>query len=252
MQRFARWILVATASSTLVSCGAAHSKENAPKSAVARRHHLVFVDLTTSGSIEDRRRWAVAASAALKTLVIGDRLGLYAIHDNTAASGALDDTELAPVRGHGFNRALAERNRLDHARRDFEAAMAAAAATRALAKSTDVLGAIEVARRQPRERRLEMWLLSDMIQANAILDLERHRLTESNIADILESVCTHYGWSQPFLAGARIHVVTASLGIGRRPTQEPRVLELFWTRLFDRLGADVVSYAPADERIARR
>lgn len=218
-----------------------------------RRHEIVFIDLTASTNSADRERWLCEIQRELAdSLKQGDRLSLFGIHDNTKAAGALFDGELqSNNRRPGFDGDLESNRSARLARTEFANALHSTVELKRCATRSDVLGFVEVVRRQmPSNRRLVVLLASDMLESTSLLDLEKELLSPDSVASEIQRIATNYGWGPNTLEGVEIRVVTPSVGIGQRVIQDPGQLERFYRELFTAMGARVTRFSPASQMLA--
>ena len=217
------------------------------------RHELVFIDLTASTTSADRERWLGEIQRELAdSLKQGDRLSLFAIHDNTTGAGALFDSELLSNKQHpGFDGDLEANQSTQRARAGFAGALHSTVELKQCATRSDVLGFVEVVRRQmPSSRRLVVLVASDMLESTSIVNLEKKRLHPDSLASEIQGIANKCGWGPNTLAGVEIRVITPSAGIGQTVLQDPRILETFYRDLFTAMGAHVTRFSPASQMVA--
>ena len=85
-------------------------------------------------------------------------------------------------------------------------------------------------------RDVVVYLMSDMLQSNHELYLERTRLTQGDIHQQLERIESAHGWSQGNPSRVEVRVLVPGLAPGEHTVNSPQILKMFWQGLFSDLN----------------
>lgn len=204
--------------------------------------YALFVDWSPSITATQRMGWAPETDKILTRLKPGDAVALYPVHANTYSAKALFEATSLPFdEDLGLDEQL-RRHKLFKQMRDglrvaFHSALFAPEPT----LETDLFGALDRCRPPGGGRGVVAVLFSDMVHSSSRdVDLEKVRLTEDKIGDLISKVGQAHHWTNGVLAGVRVYCVLPGL-TGQKVVlkNDPAVLRMFWGALFTALGANL-------------
>ncbi len=215
-----------------------------PKEPTLHYQYVWFIDQSSSVDPSGQPQWQKAAEEQGKCLRCGDALFVFGLHNQTPNAAPIYDAEIPAV---SDDPTRDEREKCDRkmkqVRRELKEKLREAFNPQHRAPTTDYFSAIDRIKPDP-TRHTMVFFVGDLFQSNQTeLDLERVRLTDENINDLLNPVITRHCWQQDQLKGVKIHCLFNSLNIiDTTPLNDRRILRKFWGTLFQSLGAELVTF----------
>jgi len=203
-----------------------------------------FLDVTGSISGAKRAEICRVALQSLDALNYGDSVRLFAIHDRTADAQPLVTAEIPslPEDAGREEMELAHR-RLAQTREGIKKVLEAALNRRVPATVTDVFSAIDRIRPDPKRRHVVLFFSDMLHSAEPDADFENGPLKAEEFDSLIQTAKQRRGWKNDALQGAGIIVVLpAAEGGERKPLNDARILRLFYTQMFEALGATLESF----------
>ncbi len=212
--------------------------------------HVLFVDLSDSPS-KQAERWCTAASTLLfDRLKAGDSVVAFAVGDRTAEMEPLYDRATRAVsEDEGMDGDVTSYAELQQVKADGAAAVCRALRSPTRAHQTRLLAALQRISSDP-ARQTRVLFFSDGLEASDLLNLERTKLSDDNLAPLVKSAAAHERWKPAMLRGVDVRFVLDSPRLddpGRRPLNDRRSLEQFWRLVVESLGGRLTRF---DSRIA--
>lgn len=204
-----------------------------------------FVDWSASVSpdrqADQQTQWLSMREKQIARLKCGDRIRIFAVSNQTSNSAPIYDQEIPPL-GDTYEEELKCRQKLKQVREELKQKFQEAFSPQQRASESDYLSAID--RLKPDgTRHQRVYFAGDLLHSNAELDLEKVRLTQSNIADLLNPVVAKHGWREGRLKGAKVYCILNSLSIiDAKPLNDRQLLHRFWRTAFESLGAELVHF----------
>ncbi|MEK7752167.1 MAG: hypothetical protein AAB654_09650 [Acidobacteriota bacterium] len=232
------WLILGT-----LGCdGVAASDEGARRPVL----FVVFVDqsLSLQPDREQLEHWAAAAEhRVFSRFRAGDALYIYGIHDQSGAAASLfSETPRALPPDADMDTTMAIRREVAAVLASGRSWLREALQSSVRSRQTRLLEALPRIRKDP-ERAREALFLSDMLESTPELDLERSRLTDQNMPELVAAAVARHRLEKDLLAGVSITCVLDSPRIGApRRTNDRRTLECFWRMVLTGLGATLVSF----------
>jgi len=205
--------------------------------------YVWFIDQSSSVDPSGQPQWQRATEEQVKRLRCGDTLLMFGLHNQTRQAAPIYNDEVPAV---SDDPTIDEDKRcklkLDPMRQQLKEKFREAFDLRHRATETDYFSAIDRIKLD-QTRHTMVFFVGDMVQSNRDLDLERVRLTEENIVDLLNPVIARHGRQRDQLKGVRIHCILNSLNIREAaPLNDVHILRKFWGTLFQSLGAELVTF----------
>jgi len=210
---------------------------------VSGNDYYWFIDQSVSSKSEQSYNgWKAAFEDQLKCLKCGDRLFMFGIHNQTRNAAAIAEAEIPSVIPRTWKNDKKCRDRLKEVapvlRQKFEEALN----PRQRSVTTDVFSAFERIKADS-SRRVVVVLVGDALHSNHEIDLEKVRITDENIADLLNPIIASRGWQPGILTGVRCHFLLDNLGIiDKQPLNDRGKLQKLYTTLLKALGGELVSF----------
>lgn len=214
-----------------------------PKEPTLHYQYVWFIDQSSSVAPSGQPQWQKAADEQVKCLRCGDTLFMFGLHNQTRQAAPIYNDEVPAV---SDDPTIIEdkkcHQKLIQVQQQLKEKFREAFDLRHRATETDYFSAIDRIKLD-QTRHTIVFFVGDMVQSNRELDLERVRLTEENIVDLLNPVIARHGWQRDQLKGVRIHCLLNSLNIrDAAPLNDVRILRKFWETLFQSLGAELVTF----------
>jgi len=209
-------------------------------------HYLAFVDVSGSIEIQQIERWmGQIQTKLLSKLRCGDRLTILPIHEETAGAAPVLDIALPMFEGElTLSEMVACRKTLATGVSKFKKALIVL--TSARAKQTDILHLIPRIADEHHSmdhRKLEVYLLTDFLNATRELDLEKTELTPESMNGVIQTILARKGWGPSLLAGVELYCWVEGHTAGTHAGLNNFVrLKRFWGTLFDGVGATVKEF----------
>jgi hypothetical protein len=179
----------------------------------------------------------------LSRLKAGDEIEIFALHSQTLNAKPIFQAAVPPL---GEEPWLGEfsrsKSRMAQVRREARESFNQALHTQQRALATDIFSAID--RVKPDQTRETVLIfMSDMLNSTQELDLEKVRLTEKNIAELVNSLVVKRGWQRGMLNGTKVRCLLSSVKMhDSAPLDNRQALIQFWKTLFEFLGAKVETF----------
>jgi hypothetical protein len=205
--------------------------------------YVWFIDQSISVDPSGQPQWQKATEEQVKRIRCGDTLFMFGLHNQTRQAAPIYNDEVPAV---SDDPTIIEdkkcKLKLVPMRQQLKDKFREAFDLRHRAIETDYFSSIDRIKLD-QTRRTMVFFVGDMVQSNRELDLERVRLTEENIVDLLNQVIAKHGWQRDQLNGVRVHCLLNSLNIREAaPLNDVRILRKFWETLFQSLGAELVTF----------
>jgi hypothetical protein len=231
-------LLLLIAGATSCDGGQALATANA-----ARTRYVVFLDCSTSLGKDQRLLWTEAAQRLVfQRILPGDAVTMFEVSEQTAERAPIQDVAVPLLdESSGMEETLGVRRTVASLRKEGLTAI-----TKALqnptAKETRLLDSLD---RIPRDssRKTFVLYLTDALESSPELDLENTKLTDRNIAALVQAAIQHHRWQQSTLSGVTIQFVLDSPAPEKlRVLNDHRALERFWRLLLTNVGADLKAF----------
>jgi len=202
---------------------------------------IVWLDLSSSVSGEQRTAWLQEAKKIIAQLAATDSIFVFGIHEATLGAGPLYIGHMPALR---TNASLHERLQVHAAqhkvREEAAEAIKQALSGKANAKQTDLFGALDRIRPDDKGRPTVHYFFSDMEHATAELNMEVTPLAK-NMQSLVNNVVKRHGWHSNHLAETRVNCILPGAR-GRSKVNDRLVLERFWGDLFRTVGAKLENF----------
>ncbi len=204
----------------------------------------IFVDQSASIPSIQQEQWVLAVDKLFGRLGSGDGVVIYGMHDQTLNASPIykADVPILPP-NPGYEILEGWKRRLNQIRRDAKAALAQALNPRQRALRTDIFSAFNRVQPDPKRQTIIVFL-SDMLNSTPELDMEKTRLSDSDISKRLSSIAAKHQWKSGMLGGAKVHCILNSVEIRAvvTPLNDRLALGQFWEALLKELGASVETF----------
>jgi hypothetical protein len=204
---------------------------------------IIFVDQSASIPEAQQTQWEKTAGQLFDRLGTGDGIVIFGLHDQSLNAKPIYQADVPILDDEaGLEDRARWKRRLNQIREQAKAAFQQALNPQQRALSTDIFSAIN--RVQPdRSRKTVLIFMSDMLHSTPELDLEKVRLSEEKISDLLNPVIAKHRWPKGMLAEAEVHCVLNSVNMRESsPLNDRIILQQFWATLFEYLGAGVETF----------
>jgi hypothetical protein len=201
-----------------------------------------FVDVSGSASPETCARWAAEHERVLAEIKPGVSYVFSPLHAESRVAAPFLHLEPRPPAGSSRIKQLAAMREAMRAREQARQAFAAACEARdpALARESDVLGALATAR-PPSCGRTLVIIWSDLIhERKGELDMSRDRLTDREMVAGFQRIALHQRWRSGLLTGADVRAVVRAPDRRRPSVNDPAVIQQFFKAVARSLGAETV------------
>jgi hypothetical protein len=208
--------------------------------------YLLFLDLTGSVSKAQGAAWGSSIDVVLRRLTFGDTVAVYPITDRTLDAAPLFRARIANE-GVSLEDLAAARASLQQVRAEAAATVAAAFASPARARRTDVFAVVDrvAAATRGSDMPTEVFIFSDFLDTAApdLIDMEQSPLQMETLSTLITKVQQRHGWAPDMLRGATIAGVLNGVSSGgRSPVNDRRVLGAFWGALFEAVGGCLAQF----------
>lgn len=214
---------------------------------------LIFVDQSASISANQQTQWKVEGERLINQCSFGDVIAIFGLHDQTLNARAIYRGEIPALpEGAGLVETGEVKRALSQIKMAAKAELQQALQPGTRALHTDIFAALNRVRDFEEAERARhtvapkyvVLFLSDMLHSTqSDLDMEKTRLAEDNLDDLLNPVIAKYRWQKGALARAEIHCVLNSIEIiGATPLNNRIILKKTWEKLFAFLGARLQTF----------
>jgi hypothetical protein len=212
------------------------------------RNYIVLVDQSGSGRGQEDLWWRAADTLVLQKLDLGDSLVVFGVHNATAEAAPLLDEAIPHLNpDEGMPAVLKARKKLAEVKKAGAVEIRRALAVPVRASGTQLIESLKRLRPSPRAETIVLFL-SDMLESSRLINLERTRIADANLAQLAQKAVDEIHLAGGSLAGAQIHCVLNSRAMNSAAigSNSREMLERFWRTLFEFGGAVLVSF---DSRI---
>jgi hypothetical protein len=202
-----------------------------------------FIDQSLSPKSEQSDPgWKAAFEDQLKCLKCGDRLFMYGIHNQTRNAAAIIEVEIPAATPPTWSRVWKCRRKLKQVTPAMKQKFEDALNPRQRSLTTDEFSAFE--RIKPDDsRRIIAVLVGDALHSNHEIDIEKTRITDENIADLLNPIIASRGWQPGMLKGVQFHFLLDNLEMINKPLLNDRgKLQRLYATLLKALGAELLTF----------
>ena len=238
--RVPKFVTMACVAATVSACTGAEAQR-----AQTRTRYVVGADASKSVTPEQAATWCTDVDrAVLSNLTFGDALVVLPLSDHTAEAAPRAWTISEVSEDDGLEATGKARRELAAAVREGREAVCSILQSQTRALSTRIVAVFNRIRRDP-SRETRVVLLTDGLESQDGLDLERTRLNSSNITALATAALNRERPEMDALRGVQVQFVLDSPPIGKQLLNSRRDLEAFWRPIVETLGGTLTQFDSA-------
>ncbi len=207
------------------------------------KRYVIFVDTSASVCKDSSQAEHLLAmgNKPISKLRPGDAVEIRELNDRTLETKAVFEAETpAPGERAGLDAVTESRRQTTQIKEQAKEALRRTLNSSCVAMVTDVFSGLDRVTPDAQRRVVIIWL-SDMLNSVASdLDMEKTPITSDQFEELIVKIAKRHGWHSQTLANAEVHVILPSGGI--KSPNDRRVLKQFYNRLFNSLGARLVTF----------
>jgi hypothetical protein len=216
-----------------------HESEETPK---VKKFVVLGFDVSSSIGPAERARWRPIAERSINLLAPGDTLLALQVHDHTVDAAPLFRGVMPtqPDAGAPLDEQRDFKRQLMKFRADATQALQQAFDGQALI--TDLFGVLD---RLPSGSYLaDVILFTDGLNSTQELNLEKTRLTEELMPEVIQKLGKNHRWTGQTLAGVSVRIVLPSRAAGDRNNfvNDKSTLSVFYRTLVESLGGQLKTF----------